>query len=199
VWNHVRMRRFAPWLTAVPLALVGTLAGHAVGYRAAVPDSHERAHVLAATGHGYLTYAPLVVALCVALVVLGFAAMVSAAVRGRAHAGSSRIGFVAALPPLAFLLQETLERYVEHGHVHWAFLVSAPVLLGLATQVPFALLAAAIAFALTVAAVRIAQAVAAAPRPRVAPTAFLAWPGVDLPLRPVLARGYPSRGPPRIR
>lgn len=194
------MKRHVPWVTAIPLAVIGTLAGHAVGYRAAVPDAHERAHVLASTGHGYLAHAPLVVAVCTALAVLGFAAHVWGAIGGRSRsARTTRFGFVAALPPLAFLLQETLERYIQHGHVHWAFFVSAPVLLGLATQIPFALLAAAIAFALAVAAVRIAQFVTDTPRPRVAPAAFLAWPGVDLPLRPVLARGYPSRGPPLIR
>jgi hypothetical protein len=195
MWNHVPMRHHVPWATAIPLAVIGTLAGHAVGYRAAVPDDHERAHVLASTGHGYLTYAPLLVAVCTALAVLGFAAHVSGAVRGRSHR-TGRIGFVAALPPLAFLLQESLERYVEQGHVHWTFLVSAPVLLGLVTQIPFALLAAAIAFALAVAAVRIAEALAAEPRRRTVAALFLAWPGVDLPRRPVLARGYPGRGPP---
>jgi hypothetical protein len=191
------MRRHVPWVTAIPLAVIGTLAGHAVGYRAAVPDDHERAHVLATTGHGYLEHAPLVVAVCTALALLGFAAHVWGALRGRSHPGrSGRMGFVAALPPLAFLLQESLERYVQHGHVHWAFFVSAPVLLGLATQLPFALLAAALAFALAVAAVRVAQVVAGAPRARAAAAVFLAWPGVDLPRQPVLARGYPGRGPP---
>ena len=38
------------------------------------------------------------------------------------------------------------------GHVHWGLVVSAPFLLGLATQLPFGLLAAAIAFALGAAA-----------------------------------------------
>ena len=68
------MRRQLSWLIAVPLAVIGTLAGHSVGYRAAVPDAHERAHVLASSGHGYLDYAPLLLSLCVALAVLGFVA-----------------------------------------------------------------------------------------------------------------------------
>ena len=52
------MKRQLPWLIAMPLAVVGTLAGHSVGYWAAVPDAHERAHVLAASGHGYLHVRP---------------------------------------------------------------------------------------------------------------------------------------------
>jgi hypothetical protein len=57
------MRAWFAWLIAVPLAVIGTLAGHAAGYRAAVPNAHERAHLLASTGHGYLQYAPLFVSL----------------------------------------------------------------------------------------------------------------------------------------
>ncbi len=46
------------WLIAVPLAVIGSLAGHSVGYRAAVPDLQERTQVLAASGHGYLDLTP---------------------------------------------------------------------------------------------------------------------------------------------
>ena len=111
-----------------------------------------------------------------------------------------RIKLVAALAPVAFVLQEFLERYVHDGHLHWELVVSAPFLLGLATQVPFALLAAAIAFALATAAQQVAQAIRAARRPRPRGTAltFLSWLSVDLPSAPVLARGYTGRGPPLL-
>ena len=142
------MKRQLPWLIAMPLAVVGTLAGHSVGYWAAVPDAHERAHVLASSGHGYLDYVPLALALCGALAALGFVAHALGAFRGRDPTGGTRIKLVAALAPAAFVLQELIERYVHDGHLHWQLVVSAPFLLGLATQVPFALLAAAIAFAL---------------------------------------------------
>ncbi len=194
------MRRQLPWLIAMPLAVVGTLAGHSVGYWAAVPDAHERAHVLASTGHGYLDYVPLVLALCGALAALGFLAHALAAFRGGDSRGGTRIKLVAALAPAAFVLQELLERYVHDGHLHWQVAVSAPFLLGLATQVPFALLAAAIAFALTTAARRVAQAIRAARLPRSRGTAltFRSWLSVDLPQEPVLARGYAGRGPPLL-
>jgi hypothetical protein len=153
--NDSKVRRQLPWLIAMPLAVVGTLAGHSVGYRAAVPDGHERARLLASTGHGYLGYAPLLIALCVALVALGFVATVLAALRGRETTGGTRqIKLVAALVPVAFVLQEVIERYAHDGQLHWELAVSAPFLLGLATQLPFALLAASIAFALATTAQR---------------------------------------------
>jgi hypothetical protein len=194
------MKRQLPWLIAVPLAVVGTLAGHSVGYWAAVPDAHERAHVLAASGHGYLAYAPLVMGLCVALAALGLVAHALAAFRGRERTGGTRIKLVAALAPVAFLLQELIERYAHDGRLHWELVVSAPFLLGLATQVPFALLAAAITYALATAAQRVAHAIRAArsPRPRGLALTFLCWLTVDLPPAPVLARGYAGRGPPAL-
>jgi hypothetical protein len=198
--HHADMRRRLAWLVALPLAVVGTLAGHSVGYRAAVPDAHERAQVLASSGHGYLQYAPLVIALCVALVALGFVATILTALRGRDTTGGMRqIKLVAALAPVAFVLQESIERYAHEGHVPWALFASAPFLLGLATQVPFALLAAAIAFALATAADRVAQVILSRrPRQRVLALTFLSWLSADLPPEPVLARGYAGRGPPLL-
>jgi hypothetical protein len=194
------MKRQLPWLIAMPLAVVGTLAGHSVGYWAAVPDEHERAHVLASSGHGYLQYAPLVLALCGALAALGFVAQALDAFRGRDTRGGAQIKLVAALAPTAFVLQELIERYVHDGHLHWQLVVSAPFLLGLATQVPFALLAAAIAFALATAARRVAKAIRAArlPRPRGTALTIRSWLSVDLPPEPALARGYAGRGPPLL-
>ena len=143
------MRRLLAWVVAVPLAVIGTLAGHSIGYRAAVPDAHERAHVLASSGHGYLQYVPLVVALCIAIAVLGVVATVLAFLRDRdTTRGTHQIALVALLAPVAFVAQEVVERYAANGHVHWGLLISAPFLLGLAAQLPFGLLAASIAFAL---------------------------------------------------
>ena len=195
------MRRWFVWPIAVPLAVVGTLAGHSVGYRVAVPDAHERAHVLASSGHGYLAYAPLLIALCVALVAIGVVAMVLAAVRGSDTSGGSRqIKLVAAFAPVAFALQEVLERYAHDGRLRWELVVSAPFVLGLATQVPFALLAAAIAYALATAAHGVAQAIKSVRRLRTRSIAitFVSWLSIDLPCEPVLARCYTGRGPPLL-
>ena len=193
------MRRFLAWPIALPLAVIGTLAGHSLGYRAAVPDAHARAHVLASSGHGYLEYAPLVVALCSAAILLGFLASVVSSFLGRERALGMQIRLVAALPPLVFVAQELLERYLHEGHVHWQVLLSAPFLLGLLAQVPFALLAAAVAYALGRVAEQLGAALAAR-RPRQARLRASRPRGssVDLPLRPVLARGYAGRGPPLV-
>ena len=47
--------------------VAGLFAGHSVGYRLATPDTHERADTLAHSGHGYLDYAPLTLAVCLGL------------------------------------------------------------------------------------------------------------------------------------
>lgn len=192
------MKRQLPWLIAMPLAVVGTLAGHSAGYLAAVPDAHERSHVLAASGHGYLHYAPLVLALCGALAALGFVAHALAAFRDTD--GGTRVALVAAVAPAAFVLQELVERYLHDGHLHWELVASAPFLLGLAMQVPFALLAAAIAYALAATAQQVAAAIRAArlPRPRSTALTSLSWLSIDLPPEPVLARGHAGRGPPLL-
>ena len=192
------MRRRLPWLVAAPLAVIGIIAGHSVGYRAAVPDAHDRAQVLASSGHGYLEYAPLAIALCLALVALGFLALTFDAFVARgARRERRRIALISTLAPLTFALQELIERYAHDGHLHWEVVVSAPFLWGLIAQLPFALLAAAIAYALTVTARTLGRVVAAwRRRPLTAALLVVAWPGVDLPREPVLARGYAGRGPP---
>ena len=100
------------------------------------------------------------------------------------------------------MLQELLERYLHDGHVHWELFVSAPFLFGLATQVPFALLAAAIAFALASAAQRVAHVLrrVLGRRPRPIAVTFLSWLSIDPPVERVLARGYagPRPSAPRL-
>ena len=187
------MRRHLAWPIALPLAVIGSLAGHSIGYRAALPAAHERDSVLASSGHGWLQYAPLIVGLCSVFVFLAFAA----AVFGRKRSRSVQLKFVAAIAPLTFVAQELLERYLHDGTIAWGLVVSMPFVLGLAAQVPFALLAASIAFALGKAAERLSSVLRGGQRPRIAAVDFGWIPStVDLPLRPVLARGFAGRGPP---
>ena len=199
--HHDGMRRWLAWPISVPLAVIGTLAGHSAGYRVAVPDVHERAQVLASSGHGYLGYAPLVIAVCVAVAVLAFVATVLAAVRGREpETGKRRLTLIAALAPVAFVLQELIERYAHDGRMHWELLVSAPFLVGLALQLPFALLAAAIAFALAITARRIATAIAARRRHAAEsrerqPVLAARRPSAPAGPRPRLRRARPSPAP----
>jgi hypothetical protein len=191
------MRRLLAWPIALPLAVIGTLTGHSVGYRAAVPDGPTREHLLATTGHGYLEYAPLVVGLGSVAVLLAFCAAVVSSFRRRRIGSSVHVVLVAAIPPLAFVAQEFLERYLHDGRFGAELLVSAPFLVGLAVQLPFALLAAAIAYALTAVARRLGTALAARrrrPRHVVVLPAFGAR--VGGPRRSALSRGYTGRGPP---
>ena len=55
------MRRGLAWALTLPLVLLGTQAAHALAYDLVYPQAHAR--ILLATGHGYLTWLPLALAL----------------------------------------------------------------------------------------------------------------------------------------
>jgi hypothetical protein len=109
------MKRGAPWLVSVPFMAAGCLAAHSLAYHL-ISNPRER--------HGYLAFAPLF------LGVLGGLAIVGAARRGRTHSPF----LFALLPPVAFIVQEHVER-LQLVATEPAFLV------GLALQLPFALAA----------------------------------------------------------
>lgn len=120
--------------------LVGVEAAHALAYRIVFPEESLRGAVLAATGHAYAAWLPLVLALGGAVAIVGLAAAVADVARG----GTVRelgAGAFAALPPLAFALQELLELSLHTGHVAWHAFAAPTFLPGLALQLPFALLA----------------------------------------------------------
>jgi hypothetical protein len=184
------MRRRLAWLLTVPLVLAGSQLAHAVAYWVAVPDSHDRAHVLAATGHRYFAYAPLVAGLALATVVV----VLALHARTAATAGLRAWPF-ALLPVLTFVLQEHLERLLHTGSMTGVVLEPA-FLSGLALQLPFGLIALLIARALLRAAERIGAALRGARpalrRPLVTRVAVPAT-----PFRPVLlVAGSGVRGPP---
>ena len=78
------MRRITTWLLTLPLAIGGSQLAHAEAYRLVYADTHERSHVLAESGHGYLQHFPFAVAL--GLAVIGVA-LVS---RARGRTGGAR-------------------------------------------------------------------------------------------------------------
>jgi hypothetical protein len=193
------MRRHLVWPLAVPLSVLGVLAAHWLSYRLVVPDAHARGHLLAATGHGYLAYAPLIVGVSVALILLGFGAAIVRELRGGQGAYAPP-WVVAFLPPLTFVAQEYLERYSHHGRVEWSVAFEATFLVGLALQLPFALAAAVTTLVL----VRVARGVAAILSRRPVPSLrslrpFAAPALLDLPRMPMLALGYAGRAPPPQR
>ena len=128
------MRRHLAWPLAVPFSVLGVLAAHWLAYRLVVPDSHARGHVLAATGHGYLSYAPLIVGVSLALILLGFGHAIVRELRGGASGARAPAWLVGLLPPLAFVLQEYLERYAQHGWVEWGVALEPTFVVGLASS-----------------------------------------------------------------
>jgi hypothetical protein len=122
------MRKHALLSLSLPLAAGGCLAGHAAGY-AAVGMSARDARI-----HGYLALAPLFLAFCAALVVASLALRFSGRLRGRPAAWPFAI-----LPPLAFCAQELVERLVAGLPAH--AVLEPAVLIGLAAQLPIAVVA----------------------------------------------------------
>jgi hypothetical protein len=180
------MRRLAALCVCLPVALGGMLLAHQAGYLAA--HGHDGATAeLAHTGHGYLSQAPLAAAILGVLVVVGLA---SEGMRGRRGGGPPALSAVpfAALAPIAFLVQEHLERALHDGSIPWSTILEPAVLLGLVVQVPVALLSFRLARRLLLVARRIAEVVGR--------DAFVRVPGAGarrVPRRPV--RGSRPAGP----
>lgn len=191
------VRRAFAWLVAVPLVLGGAQLAHAVDYWLIAPDAHERAELLAGTGHGYFSYLPFAVALLGGLLIAGFVAVSCEAGRGRAAVALDRWP-LALLPLATFVLQEHVERFLHDGAFPWHAVADPTFALGLVVQIPFAIASYAIARLL----LRAAEAIGCArtrrrklrPVGRGAPSPF----SVNLVRRSPLASGHPSRGPPQL-
>jgi hypothetical protein len=185
------------WLLTAPLLVIGLLAGHAAGYRWALPDPHQRAHALEESGHAYSAYVPIVVAVALTLVAAALIVRIRAVVRGEQRGLAPPPWLLALLPPAAFLFQEFLERWLSTGHVHLATLWAPAVLIGLQLQIPFALLALAVARLLSRAADAIGRAIAAGLEPVRVGLSLLVPAGVGAlsPAR-TASRGWSERGPP---
>jgi hypothetical protein len=184
------------WVLTAPLLVLSLLVGHSLGYRWAVADPHARAHLLEESGHGYLTYAPLVIALGLTLIAAALAARIRAAARGDRMDGSPPWLF-GLLPPIAFVVQELAERLLHSGHVHPGTLAEPAVLIGLVLQLPLAVIALGLAWLLGQAADQLGRAMAEGPRNRLAGRSPSSR--AEDPLLPALAvssQGWSQRGPP---
>jgi hypothetical protein len=190
-------RRGAAWLVVVPLMLGGTEVAHALSYRLVYPQAVVRWQVLAATGHGYMGWWPLVLGGCGAIGLAGFASGVIDAARRRPARPVP--AWVFGLLPLAgFTLQELLERWLAAGGLPWWMVEQQTFRVGLLLQLPFALVAFLAARVL----LRVARGIGrrlVVDRPRLvqrsACAPWFAAPAV-LPRSSVLADGHASRGPP---
>jgi hypothetical protein len=190
-------RRLTAWLVTLPLAVAGTQVAHALAYRLVTPGAEVRTHGLAASGHGYLEYLPLVLAIGAVLVAFALTAEVRRLVEGTGGPGLRvRAWHFALVAPAIFSLQEHLERLFHEGILPWDTALAATFIVGVVLQLPFALAAYALARLL----LRVARSLgtllvrARRRRPAAAPT----FPSlcVAVPRLPALALGYGSRGPP---
>lgn len=190
------MGRRRIWLLTAPILVAGLFVGHQVGYRLAITDPHQRQEALERAGHGYFAYAPYLGALFLACAMVAIGLRIRAAYPGRA--GHLLPWPFALLPPLGFVLLETLERLGSHHGVSLATLVAPEFVLGLALQLPFALLALLVATLLG----KLADVVGKAFRhswspPLLRPLSLRLSPAAAVPPRlPVAALAYGVRGPP---
>ena len=122
------MRKRALLSLSVPLSAVGCLIGHAAGYALVGMSSRD------AQLHGYFSFAPQFLAICIALVAVALLLRFSGRLTGRLSAWP-----FALLPPLAFCAQELIERLVAGLPAHAVF--EPAVFAGLAAQLPIALVA----------------------------------------------------------
>jgi hypothetical protein len=176
------MRRGAAWGLALPLALVGSQAAHAVAYALVYPQARTRALTLFATGHAYLGYLPVLLAGAGAAAAVALAVTALDAAVGRPVRDVPAWAF-ALVPPVGFAIQELLELSLHTGTLGWRAVLAPTFLPGLLLQLPFALAAYVAARLL----LRAAEHVGSAFAPQV---------GAPAAAEPVLA-GRPS--PPAAR
>ena len=176
------------WLLSLPLAAAGWLAAHSLAYALVAP--HDQ--------HGGLAAAPVLIA-CAVTVLLAVAIH-----DGLRRAAPSHMPAwpVALLPPLGFAVQEHVERLIELNELPLATVLAPVFLVGLALQLPVALLVLTLARGVLVIGHAFGRelGVAQAPRPRscaVAPP----LPGPlapEIARPPILATGHGGRAPPAL-
>lgn len=167
------MRRRVSLVLALPIALIGSLAAHQLGYLLADPAAAERARALAATGHGYMRFAPMVLAAGAVTILVGLA--LEAIARG-ARRRAVPLWPVALVAPVGFALQEHLERALHAGVFPTGLVTSRTFLLGLLLQAPFAILAWGIAATLGAVARSVGTALRGAPPARSRARSSSGWP-----------------------
>lgn len=195
-------REATPWLLAVPLMVAGLLAARAVGSVCASSleaeggsEGAERAERVVP----FLGEWPWLLAVLAAVLAIGLIRAIVAARGVEGSAGELGPRPFLCLPPVAFVLQELAERSLGREALGFDRPAVLGFALGLAFQLPFAVLAFALGRALLRVARRIAVALAGVP-PRTLGGRVLAAPlsCIALPRIPALALGYGQRGPPLV-
>jgi hypothetical protein len=182
----------------MPLIAVGSLGAHSLAYRVAVPDEHARHLAYEAAGHGYLRYAPIVFAICVALVLAGVIGRALRVAAGRPRGDAALWPFL-VFPLTLYLIQEHAERFVSTGSFPVGAILEPTCLLGLVLQLPLALGAYTVARLVLRLADGLAQLLGGlVPVPLRHVTRLLRAepPAVELPRIPILALHRAGRAPP---
>jgi hypothetical protein len=141
--QHRVVRRLLAWLVALPVMVVGSQVVHGVAYWWAYPQVDVRIAVLRHTGHGYLAYAPIVLAFLFAVEAVAFTIAVVDWARGRPLRSLPPSAFV-LVPLIGFAVQEYLERFLMLGVFPWWAALEPSFWRGLVLQIPIGLIAFAI-------------------------------------------------------
>ncbi len=185
------------WLVAIPLMLAGSQVAHVFAYRLVYPVARVRLHELLVTGHGYLGLWPVLLGLAGGLELAALASIAIGSFRRRRYTPAPPWAF-AVMPPLAFVFQEFLERWLSGSPFPWWMVQQPTFRVGLLLQLPFGLVAYVVARLLLRAADRVGAALRRrgdwAPQPGSPPT----WCPFDLTAVrvAVLADGHAGRAPP---
>lgn len=193
------MRRSLTWLLVLPAIVVGSQLAHDAAYWWAYPQATLRLSVLSRSGHGYLAYAPAVLAFLAAVELVAFVALVADRVRGRSDRTLPAWVFL-VVPEVGFVLQEHLERLLATGVFPWWAALEPSFWRGLVLQVPLGIAAFAAASVLLRTASAVADAIVAhrhGPRTALRPPCRSRRPrSVCLPRVAPLAGSAADRGPP---
>jgi hypothetical protein len=170
---------------SLPVAAVGCLGGHAAGYLL-VGTTREDARI-----HGYLAFAPHFLAVCAVFVAVSLVLRFSGRFAGRPAAW-----LFGLLPPLAFLMQELIERLVAGLPAH--SVLAPAVYAGLAAQLPIAIATFFVARILLRVADAAKRSLATRPPTLLAPAAPITAVGTPLLASRPPAFDRLARAPPRL-
>ena len=187
------MRRSLAWLVALPLTAAGTYLTHTV-LPAPAHAGGGHAHRTGDTGVvGFLCSAPFLLSTLGVLALLGVLRVV------RTRSTSISAWPFALLVPLGFLLHHHLEHFVGGQPMPLGALLGPELLVGLALQLPFALLAYLIVTALLRVADRLVAAFVARRRGHVRPAVPKpGWISISSPRIALLATAAAPRAPPVV-
>ena len=132
--------RMAAGVIAIPLAIASWLGAHCLAYWLVSPGAEQHMGMHSEHGHAWLGYTPALALWGLAVVLAGLVLCVGAGLRGH-RPSSPPLRFFAILPSVGFVVQEHVERLIGSGSIPADLVLEPTFLVGLALQLPFALVA----------------------------------------------------------